>query len=354
MSERTAKNGVELARAVSEIESGGLVRLGAGVFELPYRLLVKKDLRIVGAGSGQTEITCSTGILAFDGPSTLNQLSISGVTLSGAASDMDGPALRVQSAMVVLNDVVFLDNRVPDGPFAGGGAAAFIRCSHVHLNECVFLSNRAPYGGALLASHCGEVRLSNCHFQGNSANKAGDILAAESTAVRIIQCTFGKSVDVTPRLVVESAPHDACELAVVGTLFTGRTRPIEVPRSGTTSVELSHNAFDPSAKEAIAQLDMSESQKRDLIKANSDDAIVIDGLTESEYCLRLVKPNRFRDNSFVAISLKPVLEGAFRALPEPIEQLRGRVLPTSVALPTVDILGKTRSQPTTIGCVEAE
>lgn len=351
--ERTVDSGAGLARAVSEIQPGGVIRLAAGRYELPYRLLVNKDLRLIGAGSSITTITGSMGILSFDGDGPINQLGLTGLTLSGARADLDGPALRVQNAIVALNDVVFSDNRIPDGNFAGGGAAAFIRCSHVHLNEVVFLDNAAPQGGALLASQCGDVRVSNGFFHNNSADTGCDIIATHSAKLSLVHCTFGAAGRPIPRVVVEGAPLDGCELNSVGSLFVGSAPPFSVLRPETVTIELSFNGFGPGASEVIADLDVSEEKKRERLEASSDPGVVIDGLAEGTYRQRFVRPNRFEGNTYQAISLLPSLDDrAFAAVPDPAKPLRGRVTATTLALPTHDLLGTPRPIPAMIGCIE--
>ncbi len=157
----------------------------------PEGLVIGKNIRIVGPGSGQLTIR---GISL--GPTGINQrvfdvrpgifVAISGLTITGGSGfgiDQGGGAIRNLGALSV-RDVVFKNNSASFGGTTQGGAvynagsAFFYQCTFAN-NIVASLPSRyqepAPelaYGGAIYSAG-GRMDLIGCTFQQNTASASG-------------------------------------------------------------------------------------------------------------------------------------------------------------------------------------
>ena len=129
------------------------------------QITINKSLTIIGNPSTNTDITSTLGRI-FD--VTAGTLTINNVTLSGS-SDIDGGAIQLANANLILNDVV-LDNNIATGTSGSGGAILVGVGSNLTANNCMFTNNRANRAGGAIEAVAGTMlTLTDVDFMNNNA-----------------------------------------------------------------------------------------------------------------------------------------------------------------------------------------
>lgn len=156
---------------------GALDRVCQTVILLPgtYSVSLGWDegaLTIEGAGEDPSEVvlTAETGSRVAEVTRGAS-LTLSNLTVSGAAADGDGGALWASLSDLTLVDVVASGNSS-----AGDGGAVAVNAGTLTLSGCVFSSNTALDDGGAVAVVSGTLVDAGSWYEGNSAVRGGAIL----------------------------------------------------------------------------------------------------------------------------------------------------------------------------------
>lgn len=156
-------------------------------------LSISDNLTLTGPGASELTLagTATTRIfnISYESPDNLPiNVTISGLSLTGASSSADGGAMFVDNANLTLSDCVFSGNHSE-----GGGGALFIAptvVTSLSVQNCRFDSNSSALnGGGLMAQDVGSVQINDTRFTSNTTTH----FAGGAYLLRVNSATIGNS-----------------------------------------------------------------------------------------------------------------------------------------------------------------
>lgn len=171
----------DLQAAVDAAPPGATLRLCAGTWELPSRLLPTRDLTLIGAGAGQTILTGGDGcvVQTLNGTVvTLRDLTITGgnelgLSEGGGIMNYTGPFLAPPQLTLIG---VHVTNNVGAGILNYHDALLVLKAGTV-------ISGNGPLGG--IANYEGDVTLEGSRVEGNTAATFGGGISSAFGTVRL-------------------------------------------------------------------------------------------------------------------------------------------------------------------------
>lgn len=171
----------DLLATIDAAATGATLRLCAGTWDLPSRILPRRDLTLIGAGAGQTILTGGDGyvVQTLNGTIvTLQDLTITKVNtlgLAGGAGIMNYAGSYLAPPQLTLIGV-HVTNNVGAGIGNMYGASLLLKAGTV-------VSGNGPDGG--ISIYEGEVTLEGSRVEGNTADTFGGGIANTNGTVRL-------------------------------------------------------------------------------------------------------------------------------------------------------------------------
>ncbi len=174
-----------LRQATDKASAGDTIVVPAGAYDLSPSLpeiSLQRSVTISGAGASTTTIKSSgeTGIFNDDGLSSSDNVTISGVTLSGGAATASGGALDLASgATFDLRDDVLSRNVATNG---AGGAIELTNLTTMTVSDSTIgPGDTATTNGGAVDNDGGTLTVDNSTVSGNSASDGGGISSEGTT-----------------------------------------------------------------------------------------------------------------------------------------------------------------------------
>ena len=185
-----------LAAAVNAAQSGDIVLIGPGIFDVSDTIAIDdKSIRVIGSGIWKT-------VLRWSGPATDSIFCLMGAAANGCQfedisfHDFLGHSFWIEETDCQIRRCWFVGGmfeRDPDHYQGSLGGAIHCQDALVQIDQCLFL-NCSTYhdsGGALNGQ---KTRLGTsirgCYFLGNFASEAGGAIALEEGEFEMESCYF--------------------------------------------------------------------------------------------------------------------------------------------------------------------
>ncbi len=195
-----------------------------------------KDLTIDGPGSGALTVSGNdtSGIFQFSAdpssPGDPIDVAISGLTLRDGNAPIQGGAIDSNGASLVIDDVIFRDNKTADPNFGLGGAVNVFGFPTdgdplvtVSITDSQFLNNSTPGIGGAFQSYFVDVTVAGSVFEDNTAS-LGAAITAGSGSLEITDSSFARNTGGSAvATFAGSGPLENYFVTISGSTFTENT-----------------------------------------------------------------------------------------------------------------------------------
>jgi hypothetical protein len=152
-----------IADALAAARNGDRILIGAGTYVGGF--LVDKDVRLIGAGAGQTTISGGGSVVTI---ANLHEVTISGVTISGGNAELGGGILNGGGTVTVRDSTIS-----GNGASQGGG---IFTIGSLTLRGSIVSDNGALFGGGIFNQ--GTLTVSGTTIRDNHADSGGGIFTS--------------------------------------------------------------------------------------------------------------------------------------------------------------------------------